>query len=277
MFNQLSMWQMVVDLGLVTAVLIMAFKAMKSSRSHALIPQIVDIETRVQKLIAEVEGSAKHLNDQLLRREQNIHKYVGDLERREKEISLSVTEGESLAKELALLCESARQEVNDLQAGLSEISKQREEFVPSRERASSRYTLNNMRDSEYNEEMDRRADSVEQEKSFSTRSSSRRASDWLEDSKPLRVESEEDAPRQSPVQALQALYDTAETMLKRGQKPREVSQKTKLPFDRVERLAQMIEIEREERAERTRMGGAPVERDSRLGALGATRRSSSSL
>jgi hypothetical protein len=66
-------------------------------------------------------------------------------------------------------------------------------------------------------------------------------------------------------------------MLKNGQNAQDVSRKTKLPFDRVERLAQMIEIEREEKVEKRRSSATEVPRDPRLGALGLSRRSSSTL
>jgi hypothetical protein len=66
-------------------------------------------------------------------------------------------------------------------------------------------------------------------------------------------------------------------MLKSGRKPQEVSERTKLPVEGVERLAQMIEIEREEAQEKEKVSIARAGRDSRLGVLGVSRRPSSSL
>jgi hypothetical protein len=77
------------------------------------------------------------------------------------------------------------------------------------------------------------------------------------------------------VQKLHDLYQTAETMLKSGRRPQEVSERTKLPFDGVQRLAQMIEIEREEQVEKQKFDSIRTEQDSRLGALATSRRSSS--
>jgi hypothetical protein len=64
-------------------------------------------------------------------------------------------------------------------------------------------------------------------------------------------------------------------MLKSGRRPQEVSERTKLPFDGVQRLAQMIEIEREEQVEKQKFDSIRTEQDSRLGALATSRRSSS--
>ena len=276
MFNQIATWQMVIDLCLVTSILIMAFRAIRSSRVQSLIPQMIDLESRVSKLVTEAEGVARHLNDQLLRREQNIHKYVSELEQREKDISLAVVEGESLSKELSLLCEGARRESAELARAISEATRVRN-ATPSRsearrspepQRRAERHPV-----AEYEEDTAVADDSVQ----FSSRGTSRRASEWLEpeeftaDPAPSRT-----ASSRPSVQTLQDLYVTAEEMLKSGRKPKEVSERTKLPVEGVERLAQMIEIEREEKIERQRAVAAP-ERDSRLGALGVSRRPSSTL
>ena len=62
------MWQMVTDLGLVTAILVLAFRSVKSSRIQTLIPQLLETEARVAKLIVDTEAAAQHMNDTLLRR-----------------------------------------------------------------------------------------------------------------------------------------------------------------------------------------------------------------
>jgi hypothetical protein len=277
MFNQIPMWQMVVDLSLVTSILIMAFKAMKSSRTSAMIPQVVELENRILKLIAEAEGSAKHINDQLLRREQNIHKYVNELEKSEKEISLSVVESESLTKELGLLCESARREVSELKDAISELETQRTtRAAATMEARRSNASAAPRRSAEFDEEFTEESES-EAQATFSTRTSSRRAADWMDAPEPPRMERESTPSRASSGLTLQDLYNTAENMLKNGQKPQDVSRRTKLPFDRVERLAQMIEIEREEKAEKRRVSATEVARDPRLGALGVGRRAGSTL
>jgi hypothetical protein len=66
-------------------------------------------------------------------------------------------------------------------------------------------------------------------------------------------------------------------MLKEGSKPKEVSDRTKLSLDGVERLAQMIEIEREEKKEKEKTSFMRSQSDSRLGALGVPRRPTSTL
>jgi len=88
--NQLSLWQMVVDLGLITSVLTMAFRAMKSSRVQALLPQTLELEAALKSLLAEADSAGKQLNDQLLRRESAIQKYLTELEESERRIARSV-------------------------------------------------------------------------------------------------------------------------------------------------------------------------------------------
>jgi hypothetical protein len=265
MFNQISMWQMVVDLSLVTAILVIAFKSMKSSRSLNIIPQVVDLENRILKLIAESEASAKHLNDQLLRREQNIHKYVNELDKSEKEISLSVVDGESLTKELSVLCESARREVDELRQTMADLQAERAQLSAT-SRRSNEFSENSYGAIDYGAPA-----------SLSVRSPSKRAPDWMDMFDSPRVEREPVQSRAPSAATLKDLYSTAENMLKKGQKPQEVSRKTNLPFDRVERLAQMIEIEREESVEKRRASSTEMVRDPRLGALGVGRRATSAF
>lgn len=255
MINQISIWQMVVDLCLVTSILVMAFRYIKSSRVQALLPHAVEIEASLRRIISDAETAARHINEQLLRREQNIHKYVGDVERHEKQLSLSVVEAESLTKELSLICESARREAKEIATILRKNEAPAESRAP--EAPAMKHTV--------------RAEAEPQEDvQFTTRIKSPRASEWTsfeEDETPPPA-----AKEISPVQALQQLYGKAEILLKEGRKAEEVSRATKLPMEGVKRLAEMIEIEREEEQEQQRTRSRRTSADPRLGALSASRR-----
>jgi hypothetical protein len=266
------MWQMAIDVCLVTSILVMSFRMAKSSRIQALLPRVAELEARVTKLITEAELAAKGVHDQLLRREQNISRYVSELEAKEKDMSSALNEGESLTKELSLMCETARREVHELASAISEVSRRRADSFSAQEpRATERRrsSPSELRETSEFEEDDR--------PQFSTRTRSRRASEWLEPTYDQQEEIAESSTQveRSSVQRLHDLYQTAESMLKSGRKAKEVSERTKLPFEGVERLAQMIEIEREEKAEKQKLDMARTERDSRLGALAASRRPSS--
>ncbi len=263
MIDQISMWQMVTDLCLVTAILVLAFRSVKSSRIQTLIPQLLETEARVTKLIADTEAAAQHMNDTLLRREQNIYRYLNDLAKNEKEISLSIVEGESLTKELALLTEGAYRETREL-AKLIEDA----QVIWNQKGDDSRGEENGI-------EVDpptqsERGSRLEIEKEvFSTRTTSKKAAEWIEDN--FKVETPKKVETKSSLQRLQNIYKAAEDMLREGISSEEVTEKTGLASDAVERLAEMVEIEREE--ENTQ--AMRVERassDERLGVLGAIRR-----
>jgi hypothetical protein len=277
---------MVIDLSLVSAILFMSFRVVKNTRVGAMIPQIADLEGRVTRLIAEAEAAAKHLNEQLLRREQNIHKYIKELDKHEKEISLAVVEGESLTKELALMCEGARREVAIVAEAIAETQDALRKLAAAEiSSASAPATTSTTKRSERKQPSRAKGEDVR----FSTRATSKRASEWIEEEadeidQPLAVEaatqravkSEPKAEKQS-VKALQNLYSTAEEMLKQGRKAEEVSEKTNLPIAGVQRLAQMIEIEREESRDRSSKSFSAAKSDPRLGALGASRRANTNL
>jgi hypothetical protein len=279
MINQISIWQMVVDLCLVTSILVMAFRSIKTSRVQAILPRALEIEAALRRAMMEAETTGRHVNDQLLRREQNIHKYVSELERHEKDLSLSISEAESLAKELSLSCETARREGKDLQASLIEAESLTKSLADSH---PTRPTPSQMEEVE-EEEIARRAApapvrhvsqrSRSSEMSFSTKQQSPRANEWL-DEQYEQVDEEEtvDERPQSKVGALKEVYGRAESMIKQGKELDAIVRATNLPMEGVKRLAQMIEIEREEEQERTRMAPRKRQADPRLGALGATRR-----
>lgn len=280
MISQLSMWQIVVDLCLVTSILVMAFRGIKTSRMQALLPQALELQVSLRKAIAEAESASRHINDQLLRREQNLHKYVTQLERHEKELSLAVVEAESLTKELHLACESARIESKELATVIDEgealkhsvtIASQPTQAPSSRSAGRSAATR------APSSKPAAKASVAQDEVQFSTKRSSRRAAEWIPAEEPMDVTdtvAEDREERTAPgMQALQELYGRAESMLKQGQALEQVSRVTSLPVEGVKRLAEMIEIEREEEVsqQKTRKGSkAPA--DPRLGALGIGRR-----
>jgi hypothetical protein len=150
MLNQLSMWQMVIDLSLVTSILVMAFRFTKSSRAQALMPRLAELEARVIALMDDTEDRAQRFSEQLIRREQNISKGAADIEKRQREMELSLNDSDALAKELSLMCESARREAAELERLVIEARdsyratshstrSEHSEFVPaSRSRYSDR-------------------------------------------------------------------------------------------------------------------------------------------
>lgn len=263
MIDQISMWQMVTDLCLVTAILVMAFRSVKSSRIQTLIPQLLETEARVAKLIVDTEAAAQHMNDTLLRREQNIYRYLNDLAKNEKEISLSIVEGESLTKELALLTEGAYRESREL-AKLIEDA----QMICNQEGADSRREENTMQvdpppQSEHGGRLE-----IEKEV-FSTKTSSKKAAEWIEEN--FTVETPKKVQKTSSLQRLQNIYKAAEDMLREGISSEEVTEKTGLAPDAVGRLAEMIEIEREEESAQAVRVERPSS-DERLGVLGSIRR-----
>lgn len=276
MINQISIWQMVVDLCLVTSILVMAFRSIKTSRVQAILPKALEIEATLRRAMLEAETTGRHVNDQLLRREQNIHKYVSELERHEKDLSLSIAEAETLAKELSLSCESARREGKELQSALIEAESITNSLATSHVSETARPRNESSTEREMTVERTSRRQSrasSSSEPTFSTRQQSPRAEEWLDDNyEELPRDVEVDERPQSRVGALQEIYGRAESMIKEGKELEAIARATKLPMEGVKRLAQMIEIEREEQQARQRATPRRQQADPRLGALGMIRR-----
>ncbi len=274
MLNHISIWQMVIDVCLVTSILVMAFRFAKGSRAHAVLPRIVELEGRLSVLMAETESRAKHVNDQLMRREQNLSRSIADAERCEKDISLVVNEGEALSKELSLLSEGARREALELERAIAE-SRTARDSAPT---VNAHDRLRDERRYRQREAATAAHEEIDEKRLFSSRNDSRRAAEWIEDV--TAREDRDDRPKEqkSGVKSLQESYRAAEQMLKSGSAAEEVSERTNIPIEGVERLAQMIEIEREERGDvHARYPSNKVNADPRLGALGLSRRTSPSV
>lgn len=301
MLNQLSLWQMMVDLGLITAILVMALRWMKGSRAQALMPQTLELEASLRNLIDEAEASGRQLNDQLLRRESNIQKYLTELEESERRITRSVIEGEEVSKRLEVAASAAQRNATQRNA-------------TQRNTAQSNATQSNTAQQErgdsykargYAVELDdaqapalqapapqARATRIAAEAPFVTTQQAPRRSAPVQISASVQHGSYSNAPKiisrppsaagnttqayQKAAQPssieLQQVYALAEQMLKQGVEFEQVAQRTKLPLDGVKMLSQMIEIERDEESTQELQAGQVIAGDPRLGALGTTRR-----
>ena len=286
MLNQLSLWQMMVDLGLITAILVMALRWMKGSRAQALLPQTLELEASLRNLIDEAEASGRQLNDQLLRRESNIQKYLTELEESERRITRSVIEGEEVSKRLEVAASAAQRKAaqsNAAQQERGDSYKARgyavelddaEAPAPQARAPQARMTR-----------------SAAEAPAATTQQAPRRSAP-LQSSASVQHSSYSNAPKiisrppsaagnttqayqkaaQPSSSELQQIYALAEQMLKQGVEFEQVAQRTKLPLDGVKMLSQMIEIERDEESTQELQAGQVIAGDPRLGALGTTRR-----
>ena len=278
--NQLSVWQMVVDFGLVCAVLTMAFRWMKSSRAQALLPQTLELEAALKNLIADAEVAGKHLNDQLLRRESTIQKYLTELEESEKRITRSVVEGEEVGKRIETIAESAQTKLQELvtlrEAHTRGISQPSSEVVGS--------TLN--RPVQQSQRNAAGASAQQRSPSGSTQQASTGGprnpatqghpmkapaarQGASAQTQGARINTQSD--RTEGAQARE-VYAAAEKMVRDGVDLEQVAATTRLPLEGIKRLSQMIEVERSESARSQEGDDGLLVGDPRLGALGVTRR-----
>ncbi len=286
MLNQLSLWQMMVDLGLITAILVMALRWMKGSRAQALLPQTLELEASLRNLIDEAEASGRQLNDQLLRRESNIQKYLTELEESERRITRSVIEGEEVSKRLEVAASAAQR--NAAQRNTAQSNAAQQERGDSYKARAYAVELD---DAEAPAPQARTTRSAAEAPAATTQQAPRRSAP-LQSSASVQHSSYSNAPKiisrppsaagnttqayqkaaQPSSSELQQVYALAEQMLKQGVEFEQVAQRTKLPLDGVKMLSQMIETERDEESTQELQAGQVIAGDPRLGALGTTRR-----
>lgn len=268
MIGQIHVWQMVVDLFLVSTVLITTFRWARGDRSQNLIPKTMELEASLRSLILEADGAGRHLNDQLLKREQSLQKLLDDITAADQKIQRAVASGEERAIYLEKEEEKARVLISELQGVLREFKEQLQS------------------DATKEQESVRPAPRQPAPAPRQTEIPSERAPQMREQYLEREVVVKEVAPPQQAVyrekmghQELQQVYAAAESMLKQGQELSQVSAKTRLPVEEIQLLSQMIEVEREELSKREPKATKVVEQpsDSRLGALGAIRRHNATL
>jgi len=294
--NQLSIWQMVVDLGLISAVLTMAVRWMKGSKAQALIPQTLELEAALKNLIADADAAGRHLNDQLLRRETNIQKYLAELEESERRITRSVVEGEEAAKRVESIASAAEARLHELAGSRDSRAQAPRAAQPQAQAGSAQGATNSSAigaspaKNAASSGAARAAQGAQQKVASrnhagagATSSSASAAAVAPTGARsPSRTQASA-AGRSSPTQAYQAaakaeggemqkVYAAAEHMLRQGVEFEKVAAQTKLPVEGVKMLSQMIEVERIEDASGDDSAIDLLSVDPRLGALGVSRR-----
>lgn len=253
---------MAVDLGLVTSILIFAFRWMKTSRAQAMIPKTLELEATLRALISEADAAGRHLNEQLLRREQNLQRFLGDIEESGQRLSRSIEQGDERSKEIALAIENCRELISELKATYrterDELRTQKSDArnvgdAPRRNPQAERQTAT---------PAPREDVVVREEPQVQPKPAPRRAP-------------EQQAPRSTA--DIQRVYAAAEILLKQGKKLEQVIAQTRLPEDEVRMLSQMIEVERDEEMRKAKEAEQTKNSDPRLGALGSIRRQTTTL
>ncbi len=293
--NQIQIWRLLVDIGLITSVLTLTVRAFKSSRLPSMLPKTRELEVSLRNLIGDAETAGLQLNDQLLRREQNIQRALSEIQQSEARITKAITDAETLQNKLQQTTEETVRVIQDLKNGFergmqaerarleeqapdlhSDISPGAAAQDPST-RAPTRHITPAQTAGQSPDFVQQRYSRTPLERSIEATHISATTSLSPQKSEATTRSSQQAAATQLTTAELQKVYKTAELMLKEGQPLESVASRMKLPLEGVRLLAQMIEIEREEDSRKQEtMEPVPVT-DSRLGALAAIRRQTSVL
>jgi len=268
--NQIQIWQLVVDLGLVASVLAMTARAFKSSQIPSMLPQTRELEASLRALIGDAERAGQHLNDQLLHRERTIQSNLTSIQETEARMTKILADAEVLHQKLQATKAETIRVVQDLRSGLeqgiqSEQGRVAQPAPPRREPPAA---------------------PIEQPKVPETDTTFTRST-YGEGVSPARqralaaAEREQKSPPDKGESAigqdLRSVYAAAETMIKQGAAIEQVARQTKIPVEGVRLLAEMIEVEREEDSRKQDPLAKVATTDSRLGALGGIRRQTTVL
>ncbi|MEN9846148.1 MAG: hypothetical protein RIS36_1295 [Pseudomonadota bacterium] len=283
--NQIQMWQLLVDIGLITSVLTMTARAFKSSRLPSMLPKTRELEASLRGLIGDAETAGLQLNDQLLRREQNIQRALSEIQQSEARITKAIAEAEALQGKLQQTrvetikviqdlksgfergIQSERARIEEQSAALHSVHPEATAPVPHAVPPHHAPQAHTFVEQTYTRTPLQRNIEVTTATSRVAQSPQGTAAQ-----QPSRR-----GPQGQPTPSeLQKVYKSAEVMLKEGQPLESVADQMKLPVEGVRLLAQMIEIERDEDTRKQEADPFPGA-DARLGALAAIRRQTSVL
>lgn len=292
--NQIQMWQLLVDIGLITSVLTMTTRAFKSSRLSSMLPKTRELETSLRTLIGDAEAAGLQLNDQLLRREQNIQRALSEIQQSEARIAKAISEAEALQGKLQVTRTETIRVIQDLKQGFeqgvqSERSRLEErtaapyEDTPRATRQAETTATATQPRHEARPAAPQRDDASFVAQSYTPTPLQQKVELSQAPARPSQLEAAAAQAKShnagSPHSAaeLQRVYQSAELLIKEGRAVESVASQMKLPVEGVKLLAQMIEIEREEDSKKREEDGRLAATDSRLGALAAIRRQTSVL
>jgi hypothetical protein len=290
----------------------MAFRWMKASRAHAMLPRTLELEASLRSLISDADAAGRHLNEQLLRREQNLQKLLADIAETEGRLNRSITGGEERSKEINIALENARELIAELRESFKEeqdaLRRQQQELRTNQRalreqdvKAQSPKQTPRMRQDEpeapsfeeagYHRAPSRPSPAAQYEREVSPRlgmtveEQRRPRSAGNSQERLVQPEPRESARKPSMYQAdgateqrnMQKIYAAAEVLLKQGRQLEQVSAQTRLPVEEVRMLSQMIEIERDEEQRKKTTGTPAPLADTRLGVLGNIRRQTTTI
>lgn len=290
--NQIQMWQLIVDIGLITSVLTMTMRAFKSSRLPSMLPKTRELEASLRSLIGEAETAGLQLNDQLLRREQNIQRALTEIQQSEARIAKAIADAEALQDKLQTTRTETVRVIQDLKNGFERgVQTERARFeehyaaphvptpqvVPSEQAATPRQTPTSHVAAQPSAFVEQTYSRTPLQRSVEVITNPEQSSTTRQGSIPATNTARAEGLASMNATDLQKIYKAAERMLKEGETMEHVAAHMKLPIDGVRLLAEMIEIEREEESRGKQVAEARAASDSRLGALGAIRRQTSVL
>ena len=121
MMNQIHVWQMVIDLCLVSAILLFSFRWMRGDRAQAMLPRTLELEASLRSLVQEADGAGRHLNDQLMKREQSLQRLLVEIDAADQKLSRTISLGEERQHQIEQESNKALSVIEEVERTLREL------------------------------------------------------------------------------------------------------------------------------------------------------------
>ncbi len=106
--QQIELWKIMCDVFLMLSLVWLGIKFLRSPTSMSARRQIAELEGSLRALIKEADAAGRSLNDQLLKRQQNLEKLMYDLESAEHRVNRVVSQAEESRNALEMETSRAR-------------------------------------------------------------------------------------------------------------------------------------------------------------------------
>ncbi|MCO6432470.1 MAG: hypothetical protein J5J00_16575 [Deltaproteobacteria bacterium] len=302
--NDITLWKLLIDAGILISCGGLGLALFRSQRPAFSPQHLIELNTKLQSVIREADETGRNLNEQLMRRQEQLQKLLFDVDSIEHRINRLLTSSEERKGTLELESEKVKQLLVQLDEQAKSAQEVQKALSKDKELVQSVISAVKLLDNEPETNSDADMHDAPEPPSFeetvivasegneqgSKQSEPEAANvfgDQIQESnssdhyQPLSASIEKEVAPTSPGEAqaglsqLEDVYTAAENLLKAGRDLEQVAVETSLPIEEVRMLRRIIEqdqeMRREDDAAVVEIAGKD-ESDARLGVLGRIKR-----
>ncbi len=94
---------------------------MRGDRAQAMLPKTLELEASLRSLVQDADGAGRHLNDQLMKREQSLQRLLAEIEAADQKLSRTISLGEERQHQIEQESNKAASVIDEVERTLREL------------------------------------------------------------------------------------------------------------------------------------------------------------